>query len=179
MTRRSRLAGLLGGVALAVLLALPVLAHSEGGGSGISVEPDSAQAGDTVVLAGTGLEANSDRVLVLAGPDITIDIGKVTTDAQGMFEQTIRIPIHLPTGRYEFRAIGDETLTAAVGITAAPGMGASASESSSADESVVAHHPQLLTEVAVIGAGLAVLLLGIFLVWKAERFGHPSEPTAA
>lgn len=169
---------LVASVALALLAVGPVLAHG-GGGDGISVEPDSAQAGDTVVLAGQGLEPNSDRVLVLAGPDITIDLGSVTTDAEGMFQKEIKIPAHLLGGAYEFRAIGDETLVTGVAITAAAGMAGGASSGTDAEETVQAYQPGPLTEGLLIGGALALLAIGGLLVWGAERFGHSRTPAGA
>ena len=55
--------------------------------------------------------------LAVAVIDI-VEFGTVTTDAEGSFHKELVIPSHLPPGTYEFRAIGDETLTVALGILA-------------------------------------------------------------
>lgn len=102
--------------ALLALLALgggTVLAHEGGAGEeSVAVEPSSVTAGGSVVLAGSGLEPESERVLVLAGQGLVVEFGTVTTDAEGMSSQELTIPSHLPAGTYELRAIGDEILSA-------------------------------------------------------------------
>lgn len=160
-------------LALLLLAATAVAAH-EGEGEGIAVEPSSVTAGDTVVLAGTGLEPDDERVIVLAGGNLTVDFGTVTTDAEGAFQMELTIPSHLPGGVYEIRAIGDETLTAELSITAAAG-GPEASPSDEAGESVV---PRDRTPLEWGVIGLLVLVAaaaGGLLVWRAERFrGAPA-----
>lgn len=175
MTRRWHLAGVAAGVVLAFGVALTATAHSGDAAAGLSVEPDTLPAGGTVVLAGTGLEPNSDRQLVLAGPGMTVDLGTVTTDADGMFQKEIEVPSHMPAGSYELRAIGDETLTVALGITATEG--APVSAGTAADETVVPHERHALELGSIGGAALLVFLIGAGLVRFAERFGRP--PAAA
>src|SRR5450759_4903470 len=109
-------------VALVFALAFPALAHSGGEASGISVEPTQVTAGGTVVLAGNGLEPNSNRQIDLVGPDDVVPFPKATTDAQGMFAVTLTVPAHVPAGTYTFQAIGDETLTATCAVKAAAGV---------------------------------------------------------
>ena len=107
------------GLALSLGTALAVAGHEGDGEAKIQAEPSSLTAGGTVVLAGSGLEPVSDRVLVLAGEGLTVEFGTVKTDAEGMFSKELTIPGHLPSGNYELRAIGDETLTTSLAITAA------------------------------------------------------------
>src|SRR6266496_2999440 len=102
--RRSLLTGVALGVLLSLSASLTVLAHGGGGEAKIEVEPSSVTAGETVVLAGSGLEPDSDRVLVLAGENLTVEFGTVKTDAEGMFSKELTIPNHLPSGTYELRA---------------------------------------------------------------------------
>lgn len=128
---RSDLWAVLFGLALALGAAAVVIAHDPGEAE-IVVEPASVTAGDAVVLAGTGLEPDSDRVLVLAGEDLIIEFGTVTTDDEGMFQAELTIPSHLPSGTYEFRAIGDETLTVPLAIS-----GAAASPPTDAGETIM------------------------------------------
>jgi hypothetical protein len=153
---------------LVLATAAAVSAHDPGG-SGIEVEPASVTAGDTVVLAGTGLEPNSDRVLVLAGEDLVVEFSTVTTDAEGMFQVELTIPSHLPSGTYELRAIGDETLTVALEITAAAG-GAEASPGPNAVGETVVPRERAPIELALIIVLVAVATaIGGLLVWGAER----------
>ncbi len=162
-------------VALAFALALPVFAHSGGEASGISVEPAQVTAGGTVVLAGNGLEPNSERQINLVGPDDLVPFPKVTTDAAGMFNVTLTIPGHLPSGTYTFQAIGDETLTTELAVTAAAGQ--AAAQPSSETAAVVAPRSRSGLELA----GIALLLVvavggGLVLISQAERFGVVSQP---
>ncbi len=160
----------------AILLALTfvfgtaavVVAHAAGEAA-IVVEPASVTAGDTVVLAGTGLEPDSDRILVLAGNDLVVEFATVRTDAEGMFQAELTIPSHLPSGTYELRAIGDETLTVPLAITAAAGGAEASPAANDASEIVV------LRERTPIELGLILLLVALAaaaggaLVWGAER----------
>lgn len=152
----------LGGVA-------SVLAHGGSGEEGIEVEPTSITAGQTVILAGQGLEPNSDRVLVLVGGDLTIAFGTVTTDADGGFSKELTIPGHLPAGSYELQAIGDETFSTPLAVTAAAG-GAAASPANGANETVLARDRSPL-ELGLIAAFVVLVgVAGAVLVWQAERF---------
>lgn len=172
--RRPAWFALVGGSLLALVVASAAIGH-EGEGEGIAVEPSSVTAGETVILAGTGLEPNDERVIVLAGGDLTVDFGTVTTDAEGAFQMELAIPSHLPGGVYGVRAIGDETLTAELEITAAAGGAAATPGPDDAGQTVVPRERTAL-ELGIIGA---LVLLGAvaggLLVWRAERFrGAPS-----
>ena len=159
------------GVAFALSVALTVTAHEGTGEPKIEAEPSSLTAGDTVVLAGSGLEPDSDRVLVLAGEGLTVEFGTVKTDAEGMFSKELTIPSHLPSGNYELRAIGDETLTVAIAVTA-PAGGAEASPAANDAQDVVVARDRSPVETASILAVVAITaLFGAVLVWRAERFG--------
>ncbi len=166
----SRLLRAMAASAVIVLaLALPVAAHSGGEASGISVEPAQVTAGGSVVLAGNGLEPNSDRQINLVGPDVTVPYPKVTTDEAGMFNVTLTIPAHLPAGTYTFQAIGDETLTTTCEVMAAAGV-ANAEPPSEAAATVMPRTRSGI-ELGIIGVLLLVAIgLGIALVWRAERF---------
>lgn len=172
------------GVALAALAALlaalaaPVLAHEGGAESGVAVEPTDVTAGNTVIFTGTGLEASTDRTLVLVGGNLSIQLGTVTTTADGTFEQEITIPNYLPSGQYQLQAIGDETLSADVNVTAAPG-GAASSAAPAAGETLTPR-PHSAGELVMLG--LLVLLiaaLGVWLVWRAEWIGGRRETREA
>jgi hypothetical protein len=164
------------GLALALGLAIGGAAagHSGGEGSGISVEPTQVTAGGTVVLAGQGLEPNSERQISLVGPDVVVPYPAVTTDAEGMFAVTLTIPAHLPSGTYTFQAIADETLTAELAVTAAPGAGAVAPVNETA--ATVGSRSRAGVEIAALVVLVVVLAgAGIFLVTRAERLGRRLE----
>ncbi len=147
-----------------------VTAHSGTGEASVQVEPASIDAGATVVFAGTGLEPDSDRDLVLAGDGMVIDFGVVKTDATGMFSKELQVPGHLPTGTYELRAIGDETLTASLQVTgAAAGSG---STSPAAAETVVGRSRSGLEEVAFLLFVVVLAVAGGLVAWKAERLSR-------
>jgi hypothetical protein len=158
------------GLALSFSAALAVQAHEGTGEAKIEAEPSSLTAGDTIVLAGSGLEPDSDRVLVLAGEGLTVEFGTVKTDAEGMFSKELTIPSHLPAGNYELRAIGDETLVTPLAVAAAAGVAGATPAANDAKETVVARDRSPI-ELALILALVAVAaVLGSLLVWRAERF---------
>lgn len=159
------------GVVFALGAALTVTAHEGTGEPMIEVEPSSLTAGDTVVLAGSGLEPDSDRVLVLAGEGLTVEFGTVKTDAEGMFSKELTIPSHLPSGNYELRAIGDETLTASLAVTAAAGGAEAAPAPNAAKEVVVARDRSPVETASILALVAIAALFGVVLVWRAERFG--------
>ncbi len=162
-------------VALAFALALPAFAHSGGEASGISVEPAQVTAGGTVVLAGTGLEPNSDRQINLVGPDVVVPFPTATTDADGMFNVTLTIPDHLPAGTYTFQAIGDETLTTNLTVTAAAG--AANPEPKNESTATVTPRNRSGLELGIIAVVLVLAVGGgLLLVTRAERLGHPAQP---
>ena len=155
---------------LSLSAGLAVMAHEGTGEAKIEVEPASVTAGETVVLAGSGLEPDNDRVLVLAGESLTVEFGTVKTDAEGMFSKELTIPDHLPSGNYELRAIGDETLTTPLAITAGSGAAGASPGANDAKETVVARE-RTTVELALILVLVAVAAaVGGLLVWRAERF---------
>ena len=155
------------GLLLALGAGLAVMAHEGSGEEEVLVEPSTVTAGGTVVLAGSGLEPNDERVIVLVGQHDTVHLTEVETDAEGMFSLEVTVPAHLPTGTYELQAIGDETLTAPLAVTAASG---AADVPNVADESVVARD-RGPAELGIILAFVAIAVaLGGWLVWRAERF---------
>ena len=174
MTRRSVLAAVAAGLGLALAIVAGAQAHGGGEATALSVEPDSLQPGGTIVLVGKGLEPNSDRTLVLAGPGMTVDLGTVTTDADGMFQIQLTIPSHMPAGAYELRAIGDEILTVPIALTAGEG---SAAGAGSAPEAVVPHQRHALEFGILAAAVLTLLAVGGLLIRFAERFGRPAVAT--
>jgi len=180
MTLRSlRVAAIAAGLAFGLVFALTqqALGHSGGEASGISVEPESVTAGGTVVLAGQGLEENSERQINLVGPDVVVPFPAVTTDAEGMFSVELTIPSHLPAGTYTFQAIADEVLTVDLTVTAAAGQAAAEPKNEAA--AVVAPRDRSPFELIVIAIVLVASVAGgLVLVTRAERFGRPSSKQA-
>ena len=197
--RRTTALAIIFGVSLSLTAALAVLAHEgEAGKEALAVEPSDVTAGQTVVLVGSGLEPDNDRVLVLAGQDLVVEFGTVRTNAEGMFQKELPIPSHLPSGIYELRAIGDETLTVPLTVTAiAGGPEASPAEASPAAEDTaggpeaspaaeaatetvdatktVIPRERTPIELGVILAFVALAtILGGLLVRRAERFRGPA-----
>lgn len=162
-------------VALVFALTVPAFAHSGGEASGISIEPTQVTAGGTVVLAGNGLEPNSDRQLNLVGPDVIVPFPKATTDAAGMFAVTLTIPAFLPSGTYTFQAIGDETLTAECTVMAAAGTVAMQPQNEAV--AAVTSRTRSGLELGIIGVLLVLAVgLGGFLVVRAEHVGRAAQP---
>ena len=160
--------------ALALLLSLgtglAAMAHEGSGEEEILVEPSTVTAGETVVLAGSGLEPNDERVIVLVGEHDTLHLTEVETDADGMFSLELTIPNHLPSGTYELRAIGDETLTVPLAVTAAAGAADASSAPDAAPETVNARERGPFELGIILGFVAFAAALGGWLVWRAERF---------
>jgi hypothetical protein len=99
---------------------------------------------------------------------VRLDLGTVTTDAEGMFSVKIVIPAHLPSAIYEFQAIGDETLTVQLNVEglagASPGSQPTAVEPDPRHRSGIG----LAALLAVAAVSLGV---GVLLVTRAERLG--------
>jgi len=163
------------GFALSFSVALTAVAHEGSGDETVQAEPSSLTAGGTLVFTGSGLEPTSDRVLVLAGEGLTVEFGTVTTDAEGMFTKELTIPSHLPSGNYELRAIGDETLAATIAIAAAAGGALASPAANASDEIVVARERSSLELGAIVVLVVLTAVAGLYLVLRAERFqGHAS-----
>ena len=159
------------GVLLSLSGTLLALAHGTDGKESLQVEPGAVTAGGSVIMAGSGLEPDNDRILVLVGQGLTVDLGTVTTDGDGKFSKELTIPSHLPAGTYELRAIGDEPLTVPLAVTAASGATEASSQPGDTKELVVDRKRSPL-ELALILALVAVAAtLGVLLAWRAERFG--------
>jgi hypothetical protein len=170
MTRRL-VTALAASAALLALSVAAVAAHGGEAGSGISVEPMQVTAGGTVVLAGQGLEPDTERQINLVGPDVVVPFAPVTTDADGMFSVTLTIPNHLPGGTYTLQAIGDETLTVDLAVTAVAG--GSAAEPKNEVNAIVTPRDRSPLEFAAWTALILVALaVGAVLVIRAEPVGR-------
>lgn len=157
------------GVVVLAVLAGPVLADSPG--AGITVEPGEVTAGGTILLAGNDLEPDDERVLVLQGEDVAVDLGTAKTDADGMLGLEVTIPAHLPTGVYRLQAIGDETLSVELKVTAAAG---GAAVEPPGAEAVVSRERGTPELALIVVTAVILAALGLLLVARAERFrGHP------
>lgn len=164
--RRQLVSALLLGGALLLVPAASVLADDPG--AGLTVEPAEVTAGQTVLLAGNSLEADEERVIVLQGDTITVNLGTAPTDGDGMLSQEIQIPGHLPSGSYQLQAIGDETLQVELKVTAAEG---DAATESAPDEGAITNRQRPGIELGlIVVAAMLVGGLGALLVVRAERF---------
>lgn len=155
------------GLAEISLAAAPVLAHGPGGEEAtIEIEPATLTAGGTLVLAGSGLEPNAERVVVLAGQGLVVEYGKFTTDAEGMLRLELTVPSHLPGGVYQVRAIGDETLTADLQVTAASGQ---ATTQTGPGEDVAPRPRSPFEAVGVLAAAALLAGIGAALAVRGDR----------
>ena len=151
-----------------VVAAWPATVSAHGGAEGISVDPASLTAGETVLIAGSGLEPDDDRVLVLRGEDVVVSLGTATTDGEGMLAAEVTVPAHLPSGSYQIQAIGDETLETELKVAAAAG----AMDVAPTTAEVPYGGPSSAESAVVIGGALLVALAGVFLIRRAERLGQ-------
>jgi len=160
------------GMSILLLAAGPALGH--GTGAVIEVEPETVTAGGTVTVVGENLEPNDERILILTGADVRLELGTVVTDAEGMFSLSVTIPAHLPGAVYEFEAIGDEILTVQLNVLAAPG--SSAGTQPTAVEPAPRERSPFELGLLVTFAAVA-LGAGVLLVARAERLGSTSRAT--
>lgn len=193
--RRSTGLAIAFGFALSFGATIAATAHEGDGAEKIDVEPSTVPAGESVILAGSGLEPESERVLVLTGEGLTLDLGTVKTDAEGAFQAELTIPGHVPAGTYELQAIADETLTVEIAIleaegapspapTATPGADGSevpgaAGPAASAPpvdptNSIVPRQWSTLDIALIVGFVVISGALGGLLIWRAERFPGPA-----
>lgn len=166
--RKSLPAAIWLGLVILAVLAGPVLADSPD--AGITVEPSEVTAGGTILLAGNDLEPDDERVLVLQGEDVAVDLGTAKTDADGMLNLEVTIPAHLPTGVYQLQAIGDETLSVELSVTAAAG---GAAVEPPEGEAAVSRERGAVELGAIVAIAAVLGALGLLLVVRAERLpGH-------
>lgn len=154
-----------------------VTAHSDLPSPAVQVVPADVAAGGTVVFRGAGLEPDSDRDLVLAGDGMVVDLGIVETDAAGTFSEDVQVPGHLPTGAFELRAVGGETLTAALHVA---GVAAGSSTSpTTASKPSISPDPTWLEQVAFALFVAAFAVAGSLVAWKARRLSQTLEEARA
>jgi hypothetical protein len=158
-----------------MLLLAAGTAAGHGSGAVIEVEPSTVTAGGTVTLVGENLEPNDDRILILTGADVRLELGTVTTDAEGMFSIEIVIPAHLPSAVYEFQAIGDETLTVPLNVE---GMAGSSPGSQPTTAEPAPRQRSGFDLAAMLAVAIASLAAGVFLAVRAERIGGHRSPTS-
>lgn len=166
--RRSVMEAIAVALALTLGVAGAAAGHEGRGEEEVVVEPGEATAGDSIVVAGSGLEPDDERVLVLAGAHLVVNFGTVITDAEGMFQIELTIPAHLPSGTYEVRAIGDETVTTTLSVTAAEGIGSPVDDAAA---TVLPRDRSALELGLIIGLVVVATAAGVLLVWAAERLG--------
>jgi len=127
----------------------------------VSVTPSTLAAGGTIVVAGGGLEPMSDRVAVMAGQELTVELGSITADAAGAFRAEFTIPSHLPPGAYELQVIGDRIL--ATQLTVTSGVDVASAGQADDEASMVA-----TTLILLAAAGVVLATTGI-VAWRSER----------
>ncbi|MBI3747310.1 MAG: hypothetical protein HY262_00450 [Chloroflexi bacterium] len=150
---------------LLALVAPAVMAHDT---VSVNVDPNPATAGEDVTISIAGVEPNQDRVIVLIGQGIVIPFPTIRTDSSGSFVTTVTLPTRLPGGTYRFEAIGDETLTGDVSVEAAAG---GIAAQAPADQAVPESRARGAAEAgAIVALALLAGLIGLALVWRAERF---------
>lgn len=86
-----------------------------------------------------------------------------------MFQIELTIPRHLPSGTYELRAIGDETLTVPLAITAAAGGAEASPAPNDASETVVPRERTPIELTAIVALVALAAVAGGLLVWRVER----------
>lgn len=150
-------------------LAMVPLAAAHGGAAGearVVLEPAQVTAGDRLTIVGEGMEPNAERVVVLAGQQLVVQFGTLTTDAAGGFSLRVTVPAHLPAGVYQVQAIGDETISASLQVSAAAG----APAANAPPPEAIVPRPRAWLELGAMAVVLALLVgLGAYLALRAER----------
>ena len=127
----------------------------------VSVTPSTAAAGGTIVVAGGGLEPMSDRVAVMAGQELTVELGSITADAAGAFHAEFTIPSHLPPGGYELQVIGDRILATQLTVTS----GVEVASAGQADDEAA----MVATTLILLAAAGVVLATTGIVAWRSKR----------
>lgn len=127
----------------------------------VTVTPSTLVAGGTIVVTGGGLEPMSDRVIMLAGEGLTVELGNVTADTTGAFQAAFEIPLHLPPGSYELRAMGERMAATQLTVT----LGAATAGADQPDEEA----PMVATTLILLAAAGAVLTAAGIVTWRSER----------
>lgn len=149
------------------------LAHGES----ITVQPTTAEPGDTITVTAEDLGAERTVELKLAGSGVEIVLGQVQTDEDGGFTKTYTLPADLRPGQYVIATTGeeDEAITADLTITAAAAAEGTTGAVTSGTVTSAVFQPrerpfgQVLALVVVFGV---LSGLGLFLA----RFGGASRP---
>lgn len=152
-----------------ILAAAPraVLAH---GGTEVVVE-GSVRSNALIEIEGEEFEPNDDvRIELLRGGSEPIELGRVTTDAEGQFRASLHVPARVEAGLYSLEAVGVES--ASVEVTVLEPLG-EANEGERASQSVSSDRPA--EETGALAAFAALLgLAGGALIWFSRTRPHRS-----
>ncbi len=91
---------------LALSAAHPVQAH--GGEPRLEISAERLNPGGVVDVRGVDFEPEELITLALIGPEFELPLGQIIADTEGIFLQVISLPVDLPEGAYNFRAITDD-----------------------------------------------------------------------
>ncbi len=96
-----------------------VFAHGE---PEITVSPDTVAPGGTLIVKGKTMGANEKFTLTLEGLKFQATLGEVESNAAEVFSQEFKVPIEVPEGLYQVRAVGEDgdAVTAELTITGKP-----------------------------------------------------------
>lgn len=139
------------------------------GAASLVIEPSSVSSGGTVLIVGTDLEPDDERILQLRGEDLVLGLGTSTTTAEGRLSEEVAIPAHLPAGVYQLEAIGDETLTVELQVLGSPEGGVAVVGPDLASQGP-RDRGALELGLVLVFAGIAGVI-GLFLVVRAEKLG--------
>ena len=130
---RSSVSRMVGAVLLSVgaVTVMPALAFAHPKGT-LTVTPNQASPGDTLVIRGTKLGSGALFRIELQGALRTVSFGRVHSDSAGAFELRVPLPADVAAGDYEVAAVAsDGDVSAQADVTVgAPGRGAPGSPGS-------------------------------------------------
>jgi len=109
-------------VIIAVTLFSPYPVHAHGDAR-LEVNPERLSPGTPLTIRGVDFLYEEELSLVLIGPDYEFPIGSVTADVEGVFMQTINLPVDLQEGIYNIHAKAHDlevVISPAVSVQGAP-----------------------------------------------------------
>jgi len=91
---------------IALVFARPALAH--GDDPRLEITPERVNPGGVVDVRGVDFEREESVTLLLVNGGTAIPFGEIAADVDGVFLQSVIVPVDLPEGTYNFLAITDD-----------------------------------------------------------------------
>jgi len=93
---------------LLIALAFASPAHAHGDDPRLEISPERINPGGVVDVRGVDFEREESVTLLLVNGQTAIPFGEIVADVDGVFLQSVIVPVDLPQGTYNFLAITDD-----------------------------------------------------------------------